>query len=355
MASVVVATATCGAAAGNVCSRSGLTASHYAGHGRLIILAAVALSIVSFAIAAGSVAWIVSRVADSLWPAAAAAFVLIINPNLLYLQSTPMTEPLMLGLSLLAVAMLIEWCAAHPGTADLNVHTTSTAGLKARTTTIGLAFALACLTNYEAWPVTGTALAGAVLARRQERARLSEAIRDVAPMAIYSVVTIGAFFLVHRIVAGQWFARGLVVADNPALGHPWAAANQILTGIRALGGNLTTVIGLVGLIGLLARGLLTGSGAVALVALAPAAAAVVPWIAFLQGHPHGVRYMVPLLAAQAIGVGAAAARWRQAAPVAAIVVMIVAGLEIAPMFGAAPMYFEAQRERTPNEGVRTLR
>ena len=48
--------------------------------------------------------------------------------------------------------------------------------------------------------------------------------------------------------------------------------------------------------------------------------------------------MVPLLAAQAIGVGAAAARWRQAAPIAAIVLMIVAGLEIAPMFGAVPMF-----------------
>jgi hypothetical protein len=51
-----------------------------------------------------------------------------------------------------------------------------------------------------------------------------------------------------------------------------------------------------------------------------------------------VLYLVPLLAAQAIGAGAAAARWRQAAPVAAVVIMIVAGLEIAPMFGAVPMF-----------------
>ncbi len=39
----------------------------------------------------------------------------MINPNLLYLQSTPMTEPLMLGVTLLAVAMLVEWCAATAG------------------------------------------------------------------------------------------------------------------------------------------------------------------------------------------------------------------------------------------------
>ena len=128
------------------------------------------------------------------------------------------------------------------------------------------------------------------------------------------------------------------MADNPALTHPWIAANQILTGVRTLGGTLTTVIGLVGLIGWLARGLFTGSDAVALVALAPVAAAAGPWIASIEGHPQRVRYLVPLLAAQAIGVGAAAARWRQAAPVAAIVVAIIAALEIAPMFGAVPMF-----------------
>ena len=66
----------------------------------------------SFALAAGAIAWIVSRIAETLWPAAAAAFVFVVNPNLLYLQSTPMTEPLMLGLTLAAVAMLVEWCVA---------------------------------------------------------------------------------------------------------------------------------------------------------------------------------------------------------------------------------------------------
>ena len=324
---VVVAAAACGAIAAVVFARAGLTLNDHDARGPLVV-ARVALSIVSFAIAAGSVAWIVSRVADSVWPAAAAACVLIINPNLLYLQSTPAVDPLLLGAMLLAVAMLVEWCVRR----DL-------ADLKVRTTSTGLAFGLACLTSYQAWPVAAAALAGAVLARRQEqRAGLSEAIREVAPIAIYPAVAMVVFVLVHRIVVGQWFASGWVATENPALGHPWTAAIQILTGVRALGGTLTTVIALVGLLGLLARGLFTGSGAVALVALAPAAAAAVPWIAFFEGHPPRVRLMVPLLAAQAIGAGAAAARWRQAAPVAAIVLMIIAGLEIAPMFGAVPMF-----------------
>ena len=331
VASVVLAAATSGSAAAVLFARAGLTLRDDDARGPLVV-AGVVFSILAFAVAAGSVAWIVARVADSLWPAAAAAFVWIINPNLLYLQSTPTSEPLLLGTTLFAVAMLVEWCGRDPGTADLKVRTTST----------GVAFALACLTRPEAWPVTGAALGGAVLARRRERAWLSELIRDVAPIAIYPAVAIGAFLLFRRIVIGQWFDGGSFVDENPAFGHPWVAANQIFTGVRSLGGTLTTVIGLVGLIGLLARGLFTRSGAVALVALAPAAAAAVPWIAFFEGHPQRVRYMVPLLAAQAIGVGAAAARWRQAAPVAAIVLMIVAGLEIAPMFGAVPMFGIAQ-------------
>jgi len=335
VASVVLAAAACGTVAAVVFARVGVTSSQYDKRG-LLVGVGVLLAIASFAIAAGSVAWIVSRVADSVWPAAAATFVLIINPNLLYLQSTPSIEPLLLGTTLLAVAMLVEWCETD--TADLKVRTTGAA----LATSAGLAFALACLTRREAWWVTGAALFGAVLARRQERARLSEAMREVAPIAMFPVVTIGAVLLFHRIVVGDWFAGESFGADSSALGHPWSATTQILTSVRALGGTLTTVVGLVGLIGLLTRGLFTGSDAVALVALAPVAAAAGPWIAFIEGHPQRLRYMVPLLAAQAIGVGAAAARWRQAAPVAAIVLMIIAGLEIAPMFGAVPMFGVAQ-------------
>src|SRR4051812_10925236 len=70
---------------------------------------AVAISIVSFAIATGAIAWIVEAITRSRTAAAAAAAVFAFNPNVLYLQSTPMTEPLLLATTLLAVAMLVEW------------------------------------------------------------------------------------------------------------------------------------------------------------------------------------------------------------------------------------------------------
>ncbi len=411
VASVVILAAACGTIAAVLVARAGLTLSHYDARGHLVVArrivdsltpgwqqigvvwlplphllnaipaqidplyqtgaAAVVVSVASFALAAGAIAWIVSRIAETLWPAAAAAFVFVVNPNLLYLQSTPMTEPLMLGLTLAAVAMLVEWCvddrsadlevrrdrrADRPAYAREDDHASygearqSALARRRQVRRIGIVFALACLTRYEAWPVTMVALAGAVLTRRASQS-FAGAVAQVMPIAVYPMAAIAGFVLFSRVVGGQWFASGFFVPENPALGHPGAAANQILTGVRSLGGNWTTVVALVGLLGLLARGLLIDAGAFTLVALAPAAAAAVPWVAFLQGHPHRVRYMVPLLAAQAIGIGAAASRWRQAAPVAAAVLMIVAGLELAPMYGAAPMTAEAQWD-LPNAAAR---
>src|SRR5262249_28432882 len=120
---------------------------------------AVALSILSFAVATGAIAWIVSALTESRVAAVVAATVFAANPNVLYLQSTPITEPLLLALTLLGVALLIEW--------DGSARSVGLLAHRDRDPTqlIGWVFALACLTRYEAWPVTATALAFAVWAR----------------------------------------------------------------------------------------------------------------------------------------------------------------------------------------------
>jgi hypothetical protein len=103
---------------------------------------AVAISIASFALASASIAAIVRVVTNSTWPAVAGAAVFALNPNVLYLQATPMTEALLLGLMTAAVAMLIAWC---------DVQARADAADSARSTRwIGWTFALACLTRYEA-------------------------------------------------------------------------------------------------------------------------------------------------------------------------------------------------------------
>ena len=78
---------------------------------------AVALSIAEYAIAAAEIAWIVQWLTRSTIAAVAGAAVFALNPNVLYLQSTPMTEPLLLATTTVAVAMLIRWCAhaCRPG------------------------------------------------------------------------------------------------------------------------------------------------------------------------------------------------------------------------------------------------
>ena len=75
---------------------------------------AVAISIVSFAIATAALASIVQSITDSNIAAVAGAAVFALNPNVLYLQSTPMTEPLLLATTTVAVAMLMAWCQRVP-------------------------------------------------------------------------------------------------------------------------------------------------------------------------------------------------------------------------------------------------
>ena len=72
-------------------------------------LSAVALSIACFAVTAAAIAWIVERLTGSRPAAVAGAAVFALNPNVLYLQSTPMTEPLLIALSVLGVALLVAW------------------------------------------------------------------------------------------------------------------------------------------------------------------------------------------------------------------------------------------------------
>ena len=85
---------------------------------------------------------------------------------------------------------------------------------------IGWVFALACLTRYEAWPVTvaalaaaawarwrqGDPLAGAVAPRRRDR-RLSRSPRSPA-FVVFSRVVIGEWFVAERVLrAGEQGAR----------------------------------------------------------------------------------------------------------------------------------------------------
>jgi hypothetical protein len=294
---------------------------------------AVALSIAAFAAAAGAIAWIVSALTASPLAAAAAAAVFVLNPNVLYLQSTPMTEPLLLALALLAVALAIEW--------------TSSRG-DGRARLVGWVFALACLTRYEAWPVTAVALTGAAWARWRQGEAIHFVARRVGRVALYPAVALAAFAVFSRFVIGQWFVGAdFFVPENKALGDPILAAQEIAWGTRMLSGPLLVGIGATGLGVLVAIGLASRARAPAIVAASVVAMASIPWIAFEQGHPFRIRYMVPLIAAEAVGAGVLVGISRRARIVCAVAVLAAAAYELRPLDAAAPMVLEAQWDQ-PN-------
>jgi len=344
---------------------------------------AVGLSIVAFAVAAGSIAWIVASITASPVAAVAAAAVFALNPNVLYLQSTPMTEPLLLALTLLGVAMVIEWaalkgCATSADAGSVGTRSAgpdrrgaglpaSARGPRLRATArldeapqarrrqvrhVGWVFALACLTRYEAWPVTVAALTGAVWARWRHGDAFDEVARDVGRAALYPALALAAFAIFSRVVAGQWFVAGdFFVPENKALGDPWLAAKQIAWGARILSGPLLVGIGVAGVGVLVTLGLARRERASAIVAVSLVAMAAIPWAAFVNGHPFRIRYMVPLIAVEAIGAGALVGVSRRARIMCAMAVLTAVAYELRPLDAAAPMVVEAQWDR-PNVSAR---
>src|SRR5512139_2352121 len=114
---------------------------------------AVAFSVLSFALAVFACTRLIVQATDCRLAAFAGALVLLLNPNLLYLQATPMTEALLIGLTLLFVTLLVDWVRDPT---------------PRRARAVAWALAAACLTRYEAWPVAAAALAAGTWALWRE-------------------------------------------------------------------------------------------------------------------------------------------------------------------------------------------
>ncbi len=144
-----------------------------------------------------------------------------------------MTEPLLLATMTVGVAALMGWTDyarvdLAPGTSYSAPRTTHQAP---STSLVGTLLALACLTRYEAWPVTACALTGAVWARWRQGEAMGDAVRRVAVIAIYPALALVGFAIFSRVVVGQWFVSSdFFVAENKALGHPWVAVDEIAWG-----------------------------------------------------------------------------------------------------------------------------
>ncbi|HSJ42743.1 MAG TPA: hypothetical protein VK955_17075 [Xanthobacteraceae bacterium] len=301
---------------------------------------AIAISILSFAVTVACIAALVRSLTGSRTGAFLAAGLFALNPDVLYLQSTPMTEPLLFALSSLVVLHLAQW-AIDPA-------------IKVRRA-VGWTIVAACLTRYEAWPIVGAAMAIAAFVKWRQGAAFADVLREVGRLALYPALTVIFFMGMSFASTGAWFVTGGFYVPEPKLqGHPYEVWNEIREGLSGLAGErfvqaATISIVLVGLVGLVRK-----PSARLLMSFALIASIALPFYAFVSGHPFRIRYEVPLILGGAVLIGTSVSMLRWLAPVVAIRLLIMIQIRI-PMFsGNAPMIIEAQLDRDNSAGRRAV-
>ena len=162
----------------------------------------VLISVLAFGLAAYAATRIVLHATGSRSAAILAVAIMASNPNLLYLQSTPMTEPLLLGLLMLTTWRLQVW-----------VDEDTPSSLRSA----GWALAGAALTRYEAWPFMAAAIAFAAFARHRHGTPLDVVLRRTARLTAYPVCAVLAFVINSRLSTGAWFVTGGFYVPDPRI------------------------------------------------------------------------------------------------------------------------------------------
>jgi len=344
---------------------------------------AIAISILSMAIAAWSITRLIHRATGSMTGGIVASALLMLNPDVLYLQSTPMTEPLLFGTTFLAVALIADWTSLSPP--SLAGTSASFGGTSARRLTLapGWASIAAILTRYEAFPIIATAIVLAFVILLRRGFSLAAAVRAVRGLALWPLWALAAFLVNSKVSVGAFFiSSGFFVAENPALGDPWLAWTQVWEALIRLSGPAVPWLAVLSAFGVMTAFFLPakvnlppevdlppkgGSHAVHRVAsgfsrksenardthalilvLSLAACAALPFYAYFKGHPVRVRYDVPLAAACAAIIGGGIALLpRRIQPAAGAIVIALAAWQVRPFDATAPVIVESQRE-APN-------
>ncbi|MCX6544288.1 MAG: hypothetical protein NTV05_07710 [Acidobacteria bacterium] len=290
---------------------------------------AVAVSIASFGLAAWAIATMILTVTGSRAAAALGTAAFAANPNVLYLQATPMTEPLLWGLACWSVVLSRDALAS---------------GTPIAIRSAGLVTAAAVLTRYEAWPICAALLTFGALALLRQGTPWRQTIRQVAGLAVYPAVAVLAFLALSRATVGEWFVRtGFFVPEPDTLDQPVGSALAVWRGLNQLTTESLAWIGVLGLTTTLIVALRDRRRALDLLPLSMVAAALLPWFAFYQGHVFRVRYMTALLPAVAVGAGLLVGRLRRRWLLAGALMLLAAlALGPRPFDRSAAMPLEAQ-------------
>jgi len=302
---------------------------------------AIAISVASTAVASWAMSSVIMRVTGSSSGAIAASALMLLNPNVLYLQSTPMTEPLLFATVMTGLALTAAWMDTD----------------RRWPVAAGLALAAACLTRYEAWPITAAAilLVAAVRLRRGET--IPSALGASLRLALFPAAAVALFLVNSRWTVGAWFiSSGFFVAENrEAFGHPIVAWDQLREGLYRLSGTALVWSGYAGAALTLLAFVRSRSRAPLLLLVALTAAAALPWYAYMQGHPFRIRYDVPLVAACAALAGAGIGLlWTRGQPFVAAAAVAIAIAQAHPLDRGAPLIVESQRDAANSAGRRAV-
>jgi hypothetical protein len=147
---------------------------------------------------------------------AAAALALVffaLNPNLLYLETTAMTEPLFLCEMIWIVVWMVEWRAALDGETQSARYTLRPSSASRLQACIAAALVAAIFTRYDGWIIaflvwTGIGLTLLKRAAAAERGRLSSPAFWLATLPVVAAPIL--WFVYNSVGFGDWlyFARG---------------------------------------------------------------------------------------------------------------------------------------------------
>ena len=289
------------------------------------------VSVVCLGVTAWAAARLVLVATGSLVGGAIAIALLATNPNLLYLYATPMTEPLFLAVTFVALLWLFEWL--QQGQDDVSWR-------------LGAALFAAAWSRYEAWPILAAAIAAAGYTVWRRTGSLGAAVRGTLRLSAWPIAAGIIFMINSRITVGSWFVTdGFYVPDPTYQRQMTRTLLGIWWGTHQLSGYAIEIVALTAAV----VSVISAARRATASWLVPAslfAAASLPAYAFYSGHPYRIRYMVPLVAACAvwggIGVGLAGRRSRIAGAIVAATLLASIAIESPPWKAHPPMLEEAE-------------